>query len=71
MPSALFYLNSLDQSISSLRGVSGQFLLLPYSIEMPVINANSIDPDQTPRTAASGLGLHCLPASVPFMGQMG
>ena len=23
--------------------------------------ANSVDPDQTPRSAASGLGLHCLP----------
>ena len=30
---------------------------------MPVINANSIDPDQTPRSAASDLGLHCLPMS--------
>ena len=30
---------------------------------MPVINANSVDPDQTPRSAASDLGLHCLPMS--------
>ena len=27
---------------------------------MPVINANSVDPDQTPRSAASDLGLHRL-----------
>ena len=27
---------------------------------MPVINANSVDPDQTPRSAVSDLGLHCL-----------
>ena len=30
---------------------------------MSVIDANSADPDQTPRSAASDLGLHCLPAS--------
>ena len=27
-------------------------------------NANSVDPDQTPRPAASDLGLHCLPVSL-------
>ena len=26
-------------------------------------NANSVDPDQTPRLAASDLGLHCLSMS--------
>ena len=30
---------------------------------MPVINANSVDPDQMPHSAASDLGLHCLPMS--------
>ena len=30
---------------------------------MPVVNANSVDSDQTPRSAASDLGLHCLPMS--------
>ena len=60
MPSGIFHLNSLDQFISSLR-VSGQFLVLPWIIKMPVINAYSVDPDQTPRCAASDLGLHCLP----------
>ena len=28
------------------------------------LNANSVDPDQTPRSAASDLGLHCLPMSL-------
>ena len=28
-----------------------------------VINAISVDPDQTPRSALSDLGLHCLPMS--------
>ena len=27
-------------------------------MEMPVSNANSVDPDQMPRSAASDLGLH-------------
>ena len=31
---------------------------------MVVLFANSRDPDQTPRSAASDLGLHCLP--IPF-----
>ena len=30
---------------------------------MPVVNANSVDPDQMPRSAASDLGPHCLPKS--------
>ena len=35
-----------------------------YFIEIPVLNANSVDPDQIPHSAASDLGLHCLP--IPF-----
>ena len=62
MPGGLFYRNCLNQSISSLR-VSGQFLLLQCFIGMRVFHANSENPDQTPRSAASDLGLHCLPMS--------
>ena len=40
--------------------MSGKFLLIPYFVEIHVLNANSADPDQTPRSAASDLGLHCL-----------
>ena len=47
-----------------IQGVSDQFLLLPSFIEIPVLNVNSEDPDQTPRSAASDLGLHCLPVSL-------
>ena len=32
----------------------------------PCINANSVDPDQTPRFAASDLGLQCLPMSLKW-----
>ena len=35
----------------------------PY-VEIPVLNANSLDPDQTPQIAASDLGLHCLQMSL-------
>ena len=34
---------------------------------MPVVIANSADPDQTPRSVASDLGLQF--ANVPFMGR--
>ena len=61
----------MDSSTSNLwvgqftgEGVSGSFfLLISYFIEMNAFNANSVDPDQTPRSAASDLGLHFLPIS--------
>ena len=43
--------------------MSGKYLLLPRSIEVPLSVANKVDPDQTPHSAASDLGLHCLPMS--------
>ena len=48
MPSGLFFFNSLDRSISSKRGV-WLVLLLPWFTDIPLFNANSVDPDQTPR----------------------
>ena len=33
-------------------------------MEIPVLNANSVDPDETPQSAASDLGQHCLPMSI-------
>ena len=35
---------------------------------MAKLCANSENPDQTPRSAASDLGMHYLPASYPFRG---
>ena len=61
MPDGFFYLNSLDRSISYVREVWLVFLSSPCFVETSVLNANSVDPDQTPRSAASDLGLHCLP----------
>ena len=47
-----------------ILGVSGYFLLLPCFTEIPFRNVNSADPDQTPQSAASDLGLHYLPVSL-------
>ena len=62
IPSGLVCLNSLDRSISNRKGV-WLFLLLCF-VEIPVRNANTVDPDQTPRSVASDLGLNCLPTSL-------
>ena len=48
----------------AIKRVSGQFLQLPCFIDNHVFNANSVDPDQTPRSAASDLDLHCLQMSL-------
>ena len=48
-----------------IKGLPESFLLLPCFIEIHihVLNANNADPNQTPRSAAFDLGLHCLPMS--------
>ena len=62
MPTGIFYLNFLDRSISYIRSV--WLVLLSYFVEIPELNANSVDPDQMPHSVASDLGLHCLPMSL-------
>ena len=44
--------------------MSDQYLLLSSFVEISELNANGVDPNQTPRSAASDLGLHCLPMSL-------
>ena len=44
--------------------VAGYISLIPSFVESPFFNANSVDPDQKPRSAASDLGLYCLPLSL-------
>ena len=41
------------------EGVPGRFILLPCFIEIHAFNAYGVDPNLTPRSAASDLGLHC------------
>ena len=62
MPSGLFFCSSLDRFIFNRR--RSCFVLLPYLKEIHVFNANSVDPDQTLRSAASDLSLNCLPISL-------
>ena len=38
-------------------------------IEIFFLIANSVEPDQTPRSAASDLGLHCLPMAILWDGR--
>ena len=40
------------------------FYLLSCFVEVSELNVNIVDPDQTPRSAASDLGLHCLAVSL-------
>ena len=63
MVSGPFHLLTLDRTISNVRDV-WSVLLLSGLIEIPIFNANSVDPDQMPHTAASDQGLHCLPMSL-------
>ena len=63
MPSGLSHLNSLDRFISYTGGVSLVFVISCFE-EISKLNANSLDPDQTPHIAASDLGLRCLPMSL-------
>ena len=49
MLSRLFYLSSLDKSISIIRSVLLVFLS-PCFIYIPVLYANSVDPDQMPHS---------------------
>ena len=61
MQSGLFYLNYLDRSIFYIKAVWLVIITLSCFVEIYGLNANSVDPDQTPRSAATDLGLHCLP----------
>ena len=53
-----------DRSISNIRGVGMDFIITMKHKKNSELNANSVDPDQTLRSAASNLGLHCLPVSL-------
>ena len=52
----------LDRSISVLMDV-GWYFSFAFKFKYNILLANSEDSGQTPRYAASDLGLHCLPMS--------
>ena len=67
--SILAHLCRVDSSTSvlwtspfPLLEMSGYFLS-PSFIYIPTLNANNVDPDQSPRSVASDVGLHRLPMS--------
>ena len=64
MPNGLFYINSLDRSISNIRGVWLISIITIFDRNSCI--KCSVNPDQTPRSAASDLGLHCLPMSLKW-----
>ena len=56
--SGLFYLTFLERPISYKRSVWLVFIITMF-VEISILNANRVDPDQT-SSAASKLALHCL-----------
>ena len=67
MPNGIFYRHFADRSFSNVRGIWLLFNNTMF-IEIPVFDANSVDPDKTPHSAASDLGPHCF-ANILFMGR--
>ena len=57
---------TLWTNLFSMAGYLASYFLslLQCFIESPVSDANSVDPDQMPRSAASDLGLHCSPITL-------
>ena len=52
----------MERFISRISGAWLVFIIM--FVEISEFNANGVDPDQMPRSAASDLGLHCLPVSL-------
>ena len=63
MPNDHFDLNSLDRFISYIEGVWLVFIITIF-VGIFQLNANRVDPDQTPQNAASDKGILCLPMSL-------
>ena len=56
------YPYEMDESTSIFRGIGSNFSF-SFHFSMKIISANRIAPNGTPRSAASHLGLFCLPMS--------
>ena len=63
VPRGFFYFNCLDGFNSYISVVWLVFIIVMF-VEISELNANSVDPDQTLRSAASDLDQHCLPMSL-------
>ena len=56
--------SSISVFLDNLKGVSFVFLISFIIEDIYTLNANNVDPDQTPRSVTSDLGLYCLPMSL-------
>ena len=52
------------QVLFKKKGCLVGFIINMFFLEIPVLNANSVDPVQMSCSAASDLGLHCLLTSL-------
>ena len=52
-----------DESTFTFKGIRSDFLNFIHFFSMKILSANRIAPDGTSRSAASHLGLFCLPMS--------
>ena len=62
VPNGFYHPYHFDESISILRGIRSNFSIILHVL-MRIMSANRLAPDETPRYAASHLGLFCLPMS--------
>ena len=58
-PNGISHLYQMEHFISVLKDIWWYFSSL-FKFQYNILQANSGDPDQTPRSVASDLGLHCL-----------
>ena len=64
MPNVFSHPYQLDEPILNFRVAGWYFsFLFKFQKKKKLLRANSREPDQTPRFAASDLVLHCLPMS--------
>ena len=62
-----FYHNSSDQA--PIAGCLLDFINMHF-IQIPLVNANSVDPNQMPCSVASILVLHCLPVTLLWVSRL-
>ena len=62
LPNELYHCYQLDSSISNVSVVWYYFVIL-FELQLNILLVNSKDPDQTPHSVASDLGMHCLSLS--------
>ena len=62
MTNVLYHHYELDETVFIFKGIGSEFKFLLH-FSMKFLQANRIAPDVTPCSAASHLGVYCLPKS--------